>query len=266
MSATLTPRSPRALRYRRGLGARRPSCLQRSCLQRSWLLLSWLLLSCGLFACEEPDFEALISPMKSGENAAGVSVGGQVSTSGGDGTDGGGGVLLSGGEAGGERDAGTNLSPEAGSSAGSEPSDLPLILGRWESVGDDIAPLLRDPSVGLTRLEAEFFEDLRFVVGVDNQDGFHFELEGRYELRVAPNASLSAEGLLHEITLRQTLPDAAVSEGIWRVDGETLQYEVVQVEPPLPGAQTPPQRASGLGSTNNGALGADNIQRYRRLR
>ena len=58
--------------------------------------------------------------------------------------------------------------------------------------------------------------------------------------------------------------EASTSEGLWRVEGDLLTYEVVQVQPPLPGGQTPPTPAGGFGSTNNGALGDDNVQRYRR--
>ena len=70
---------------------------------------------------------------------------------------------------------------------------------------------------------------------------------------------------IHTIELYQTLPEASVNEGIWRVSDEVLTYEVVQVTPALPGTQTPPTQSGGFGSTNQGALGSDNIQIYRKV-
>lgn len=248
--------------------------------QRPTPWLSLPLLALTLCACEEPDFNRLLEPIEAGGSSAGVSLSAGVSVAGVSAVAGGrssAGVQL---PAGAMMSAGVNTAGDqvsvggasagsevGGDTAGSPPVNAqPLIVGRWESTGADVAPLLRDPSVGLTRLEATFLSDLRFVVGVENQDGYYFELEGSYELRPSPTGDLLTEGQVHEITVRQTLPDVAVSEGIWRVEGDTLQYEVVQVEPPLPGAQTPPQREGGFGSTNNGALGTDNIQLYRRAR
>ena len=233
------------------------------------------LLALTLCACEEPDFNRLLEPSEAGSSSAGISLTAGRSTMAGVNTSAGAqtsaGVMVSAGvsTAGAQvSEGGAHAGDEGGSeiAGGSLAGVQPLIVGRWESTGTDVAPLLRDPSIGLTRLEATFLSDLRFIVGVDNQDGYHFELEGSYELRPSPTGDLLTEGQVHEIILRQTLPDVAVSEGIWRVEGDTLQYEVVQVEPPLPGAQTPPQREGGFGSTNNGALGTDNIQLYRRAR
>jgi hypothetical protein len=40
----------------------------------------------------------------------------------------------------------------------------------------------------------------------------------------------------------------------------TMQYEVAQTEPSI--GATPPTAAAGFGSTNGGALGTFNIQKY----
>lgn len=238
-----------------------------------WLYQVFILL--WIMACEEPDFTRLIDPVDQDKPMAGVLpvAGSQQNSVGGEPI--GAMIPIGGSLIGGNRggmsmpdpgNALSGMSSIGGMEAGTVTDVTPLLIGRWESTGSDLAPLLSDPSIGLTRLEATFFSDLRFVVGVDNQDGYHFELEGTYELKNAPNTLLSDEGQIHEITLRQTLPEVTISEGIWKVEGDTLQYEVVQVEPPLPGAQTPPQQTVGFGSTNSGALGTDNLQIYRRLR
>jgi hypothetical protein len=139
-----------------------------------------------------------------------------------------------------------------------------LIVGSWVSEGADIAPLLSDPSVGLTKLEAEFSAEGSFLVRLQNQEGYSFELAGVYELGASAEGSVAEEGVIHTITLRQREPEASLSEGIWRVEGELLRYEVVQVDPPLPGSQLPPTQEAGFGSSSRGALGSDNVQLYRR--
>ena len=166
--------------------------------------------------------------------------------------------------------AGALAGARAGTQAGvmtagvSAPSSSALV-GSWESVGADLAPLLSAAPFNLTRLSATFADDGSFVVSGENADRLTFDLSGSFEVTPAPGALSSAQGVIHEVTLTQTAPERAVSEGIWRVEGDTLTYEVVQVNPPLSG-QSPPTRAGGFGSSTNGMFGVDNVQTYRRVR
>ena len=233
---------------------------------------------CGALACsDEPNFE-LLNPqmggdvvaragvevsggqsagvMSAGVMSAGVMSAGQEVA----------GVMSAGQEVAGVMSAGVSAGAESGTTAGDEPPPLATsaLEGRWLSVGADLSPILSDPSVDITRLDARFNSDMSFEVEVTNGDGFTFELAGTYSLTPAPNSDLTQEGITHQLTLSQTFPEASTSEGLWRVEGDLLTYEVVQVQPPLPGGQTPPTPAGGFGSTNNGALGDDNVQRYRR--
>ena len=139
------------------------------------------------------------------------------------------------------------------------------LVGSWESAGADLAPLLSAPPFNLTRLSATFADDGSFVVNGENADRLTFDLSGSFEVTPAPGALSSAQGVIHEVTLTQTAPERAVSEGVWRVEGDTLTYEVVRVEPPLSG-QSPPTRVGGFGSSTNGMFGVDNVQTYRRVR
>ncbi len=176
-----------------------------------------------------------------------------------------GGEMLSAGTdifAGTEIIAGTELG--AGMSAGEEleageqNSEL-ILVGEWVSEGADVAPLLREAPLSLSRLQANFKSDQSFLVTITNQQGESFNLSGQYS--VILNQTITGP---HEIELRQAQPEASFSQGIWTVENDILTYEVVQVEPPLPGNNTPPNAMSGFGSSNQGELGSDNVQVYRR--
>lgn len=135
---------------------------------------------------------------------------------------------------------------------GGGPPPGPALVGRWRSEGADVAPLLAAAPGNLTRLDAEFTADGRFIVAAVNRNGERIDLAGTFSVDERPDPPT--------IVLLQTAPYEARSEGLWQVDagGGVLTYEVVDLE-----FGTPP--AAGFGSTNNGQFGEDNIQIYRRL-
>lgn len=144
---------------------------------------------------------------------------------------------------------------------GSAVSQQSPLLGVWISSGEDVAPLLSEPPARLSQLTAEFKANGELVVQVVNQNGENFSLVGSYLI-----PEFTVEGMIYSIEVNQSLPDPSTTQGIWRVEDEVLTYEVVQVDPPLPGSNSPPTVSSGFGSTNRGDLGSANIQIYRRVR
>ena len=211
--------------------------------------MRWLLLSVLLVGCPEPEFRTTDAGPNDAEITDMITLDALVT------------------DADPLADAGTALDADVGEDAG-QLEDAALLedatpdaalqaalVGRWLSEGADLAPLLSGPPANLRRLEATFRADGTFVVAVRNQQAQAFSLEGTYTLDEGTDPA--------QITLRQTRPEPAVSEGIWVVEGDTLRYEVAQIDPPIAGV-LPPSVAGGFGSTSNGDFGADNVQRYQR--
>lgn len=223
------------------------------------LVMIWSML-CSQGCFDEARFERLIDSediMQSDERDMSVLLDNDQSTA--EGTSGAENAGIMGGElSGGEVEGGEQIAGEI--QAGS-PLEDPAIIGIWRSEGSDVASLLREPPLSLSSLEARFDKNERFVVNITNTNGESFSLNGQFS--VPMGASL---GQTHPITLVQELPESSTSEGIWRVEGDLLTYEVVQTNPPLPGDNSPPSTTQGFGSTNRGELGSDNIQLYRRVR
>ena len=193
---------------------------------RAWRL-GWLLLPLGgCFA--EPDFTEAVEP-----DAAAVfsDAAPEVDGAG----------VRDAGDAGGF-DAGPDAAPVA-------------LVGAWVSEGGDVAPLLAGPPANLIRLEAHFGADGALRVALTNERSQRFELGARYTLDSSTDPA-GIEVVQHE-------PEPARLEGIWRVEGAVLTYEVAQTEPPIANV-TPPTAAGGFGSTSHGAYGRDNVQTYRR--
>ncbi len=143
--------------------------------------------------------------------------------------------------------------------AAAPPADGPAahpLVGAWTSEGPDVAPLLGGPPAHLIRLEATFGADGTLVVDLTNERLQRFSLTGTYVTDTASDPAW--------IEVTQTDPEPARSEGLWRVEGEVLTYEVAQVEPPLDGV-SPPDPEAGFGSTSGGRFGRDNVQTYRRV-
>lgn len=139
-------------------------------------------------------------------------------------------------------------------------TQLELIIGKWVSTGENLAPLLL-ALFPYDSIYATFYTNNTYsVVSVDT-GGVPYELKGTYTI------SKSNVGNIYNITLNQTTPTSLTSVGIYAIDiNQTphfMQYEVVQTEPNI--GAIPPTPEGGFGSTNGGALGTINIQKYIRL-
>lgn len=135
------------------------------------------------------------------------------------------------------------------------------IIGLWQSSGSNVAPLLVTYFT-VDSISAEFKEDLTYVVhqfNIGNTSGTPDVIfSGTFTLE------RSGVGAIWNIAITQNLPYAAEASGIFEVkaDPEVLWYEVVQTS----GTQNiPPTAAAGFGSTNSGAFGTTNIQKFVRI-
>lgn len=134
----------------------------------------------------------------------------------------------------------------------STPSPL---VGTWEAY--DVSLLLA--SSGFTGISAKFNSNNTYRVNAVSDDA-DYVFEGSYTVS-GPNG----DGI-YDITLSQSTPSAATSQGIFQVhtaSPDSMWYEVAQIDPVIPNV-TPPTPAGGFGSTSGGALGTMNIQKYHR--
>ena len=138
---------------------------------------------------------------------------------------------------------------------GPDGNQLPIV-GSWVSEGQNVAPLLL--GLGIVKIEATFNDDNTYIVVSYDTANATVTFEGTYE------ASKSDVDDIYTITINQTKPTSLTSEGIFKVD-ETktpaeMMYEIVQTQPDI--GATPPTPEGGFGSTNGGALGTLNVQKY----
>lgn len=128
------------------------------------------------------------------------------------------------------------------------------VQGKWQSSGSNVAPLL----VTLFKLDsiyAEFNTNMTYTVKQWDSTGTQLAtLSGTY------TQTKSSSGNIWTITVNQTSPAALTSEGIFEVTDGTMKYEVVQTTPDIGAIKPTPEK--GFGSTNNGALGTLNVQKY----
>jgi len=135
------------------------------------------------------------------------------------------------------------------------------IIGRWYSIGDDVAPLLSQYFF-VDSISAEFRDDFTYEVHQFNEGNSSetpdLTFKGTYTIE------RSGVGEIWNIVITQVEPYAADVSGIFEVkqDPEKLWYEVVQTS----GTQNiPPTAEGGFGSSNGGTLGDSNIQKYVRF-
>jgi len=129
------------------------------------------------------------------------------------------------------------------------------IVGTWVSEGGDLSPLFAGNPFNYTRVLAVFESSGDLAVTATDSSGAATDFVATYTVDTSTYPGT--------IVVDQSAPYAAISEGIWQVDGDTLTYEVVQVDPDY--GYTPPTPESGFGSTAGPNLTPDiNIQIYQR--
>ncbi|MFC1852319.1 hypothetical protein ACFL27_19145 [candidate division CSSED10-310 bacterium] len=133
------------------------------------------------------------------------------------------------------------------------------IVGKWLSSGDDVSVLLA--SLGFVSIGAQFNENNTYTVDATDNQGAVTQFVGTYVV------AKSSVGNIYTITLSQSSPTVLTSEGIYEIDSSTdpdeMMYEIVQTSPDI--GATPPTPDGGFGSTNGGALGDMNVQKYIRI-
>lgn len=135
------------------------------------------------------------------------------------------------------------------------------IIGKWYSSGDNVAPLLVTYFL-VDSIYAEFKADNTYLVEQYNIGN----TSGTPDLIFTGTFTIEKSDVdeIWYIDLTQELPYVAEASGIFEVkqSPEVLWYEVVQTS----GTQnTPPTPEDGFGSSNGGAFGDDNIQKYIRI-
>ncbi len=115
------------------------------------------------------------------------------------------------------------------------------ITGEWRSEGEGNVALGLAILAQTARIDAEFLSNNTYnVVSIDSS-GTEVQFSGTYT-----TGPLTDSGI-RTIRLEQSVPAAVVSEGIFRIEGENMTYEVIQTEPNI-GAEAPTVEG-GFGST-----------------
>lgn len=142
--------------------------------------------------------------------------------------------------------------------AAAPPSDV--IVGTWVSSGTNVAPLLVALSK-YTKLTATFNADGTYKIVTIDSAGTQGTATGTYV--TAAGGAASPKDSIRTIVATQMTPTALTAEGIYQVTPgtpATMKYEVVQTQPSISAIKPTP--ALGFGSTNAGALGTWNVQKY----
>jgi hypothetical protein len=131
------------------------------------------------------------------------------------------------------------------SSSNDDDNNRDPLVGVWVSQGaGQVAPGLAFLSK-TAKIDAVFNENNTYnVVSIDSSD-VAVTFTGTWQAG-EPNANG-----IRSITLQQSTPTQVVASGIFRIEGNNLEYEVIQSQPALDGV-VPPTAAGGFGSTNIG--------------
>jgi hypothetical protein len=145
--------------------------------------------------------------------------------------------------------ASTDLAPDLG------------IIGNWYSSGDNVAPLLVT-YFQVDSIYAEFKDDFTMYVEQYNIGN----TSGTPDVIFTSTYAMEKSGVgnIWNIVIVQDVPYLADVSGIYEIkmDPEVLWYEVVQTS----GTQNiPPTAEAGFGSSNGGAFGDTNIQKFVRM-
>lgn len=131
------------------------------------------------------------------------------------------------------------------------------IYGTWVSEGSNVAPLLVS-LFKVVKITATFNTNGSYTVTQEDSSGATLDLTGTFTVQK------SDVGDIYNIVLDQTTPSVLTATGIYFIASLStpmeMSYEVVQTTPDI--GATPPTAEGGFGSTNGGALGTWNIQRY----
>lgn len=130
--------------------------------------------------------------------------------------------------------------------------DYDVIVGKWRA--PEPAPILAS---FVDSLHVEFKNNQTYLVK-SFKDGAASELKGTY-------TTYDGKGSIRKIVLDQSAPTTLTSEGIYRIEGNNLTYEVAQTKPAQAGV-TPPTAEAGFGSTSDGAFQDFNIQKYVKMK
>lgn len=138
-------------------------------------------------------------------------------------------------------------------------TDTDEIVGTWVSQGDDVAPGLVSlgsvDSIFATFNEDQTYEVTTYAGGSDQPQ----DVSGTYVTDPEGDG-----GEVRAISLDQSAP-ALTAQGIFQVDGNSMQYEVIQTTPDI--GAIPPTAEAGFGSTVVGGqtTGETWIQNYVRV-
>lgn len=141
---------------------------------------------------------------------------------------------------------------DSGTNAVDTPSDL--IVGKWLSTGDNVAPLLAT-FFAYDSVRVEFKDDMSVVLESHVANGAWTTQSGTYVV------TESEDGDVHTINL---IYSAFEQQGIFQITGgdpDMFQLEAVQTNPDI--GATPRTPESGFGSDTS--LGSSNIQKYVRI-
>ncbi len=132
------------------------------------------------------------------------------------------------------------------------------LVGEWYSSGTNVAPLL----VTYFQIDSIYakFQDNNTYKVESFSGGSKTTYTGTF------TQAKANVGTIWNITLNQTTPSVVTSVGIFDISTAVtpylMKYEVVQTEPP---AGTAPTAAAGFGSTNGGAIGTINVQKFLKI-
>lgn len=137
------------------------------------------------------------------------------------------------------------------------------IVGVWVSDSANVAPLLYGAPFHVRKIVATFKANGTYTVVQTDSSQTSLTLTGIYI--AAAGGAAAPKDKIRIITVNQGTPSSLTAEGIYEVsvaDGTvTMNYEIVQTEPPLAGVSKPTAEG-GFGSTAGGAFGMINVQKY----
>jgi hypothetical protein len=129
------------------------------------------------------------------------------------------------------------------------------IVGTWISTGLDVAPGLR-AEMRATVVRATFSENQTYTIQITDSTNTVKMFAGTW-------TATGTQARMRAITLTQTMPEYQVEQGVFKLDGVRLTYEVVPMQPSVDGL-SPATIGGGFGSTAaaDGAPSSTWIQRF----